>query len=140
MLSYEQRYRMLQAFTADIQADINCTLEVSDIEQNMHSEGVSPIYTFDVLERLQQQNPNQSLTFIMGPDNAAPEIWKKFYKSEEIDTRWSKLICEEHAMIRSTYLREAVNNEAKDSELLTLTTPSVLSIIRSENLYRTLNH
>lgn len=135
MLPYELRFRMLVSFVQDISADVNCEVEVSDIEQQMLNEGYSPIYTFDVLNRLEHELNTKGLAFIMGPDNANPTTWQKFYKHQEIDARWHKIICEEQAPIRSTRLREQVAQGASDQELLTLTTPSVLNIIRAERLY-----
>ncbi len=136
MLPYEIRYRMLSAFVQDIQDDIPCPIEVSNVEQTLLQEGYSPVYTFDVLARLEQQLATTELAFILGPDNAHPDTWQSFYKHQEIDQRWKKLVCQEQQPIRSTQLRASVQAGADDQALLEQTTPSVVSIIRSEGLYR----
>ena len=135
MLPYELRYRMLSAFVQDIQADVACPIEVSNVEQTLLQEGYTPVYTFDVLARLEKQLATSDLAFILGPDNAHPDTWQSFYKHEEIDQRWHKIICQEQQPIRSTRLRESVQAGSDDQTLLQQTTPSVVNIIRSEGLY-----
>ncbi|GLQ31267.1 hypothetical protein [Litoribrevibacter albus] len=135
MLPFELRYRMLLGFVHDIQSQIPCPIDVSDIEQQMFHEGFSPIYTFDVLARLEKELGTSELAFIMGPDNANPETWQKFYKHQEIDQRWNKILCEEQQPIRSTRLRQTVAEGATDDRLLNFTTASVVDVIRSEGLY-----
>lgn len=136
MLPYELRYRMLMGFIQDIQPDVSCKLEVCDIEHQMLNEGMTPIYTFDVMDRLESELNTTKLAFIMGPDNANPKTWQKFYKHQEIDARWKKIICDEQAPIRSTLLRDKIADRASDQELLTFTTPSVVNLIRAERLYQ----
>jgi nicotinate-nucleotide adenylyltransferase len=148
MLPYEIRFRMLASFVQDIQSnkeDINalgnCQLEVCDIEQQMLIDGVSPIYTFDVLERLEQQSHTNStqapkFKFILGPDNSKQETWTRFYKHQEIDERWGKICCQEKLPVRSTQIRELVQKIPVDTAaLLEMTTPSVASIIIAEQVY-----
>lgn len=136
MLPFELRYRMLQGFIRDVQADIACPIAVSDIEQHLQIEGFNPIYTFDVLDKLEKELGTSELAFIMGPDNANPDTWSRFYRHRDIDQRWHKILCEEQKPIRSTKLRQAIKDRASDQTLLTYTTPSVVDIIRSEHLYQ----
>ena len=139
MLPYEIRYHMVSAFARDIQSDVTCPIEVSSLEQEMASEGISPIYTFDVLDRLETELGTNQLAFILGPDNANPDTWARFYKHQEIDQRWQKLICKEQQAIRSTLIREKVAEGADTETLFSLTTPSVIELIRTNNLYRPSN-
>lgn len=86
---------------------------VSDIEQDIavKKEPSAAIYTFDVLSALEVLEPNHAFTFIVGPDNAEPATWAKFYKAEEIDKRWGRWVAQEQKAIRSTGIRTMINNK-----------------------------
>ncbi len=80
---------------------------VSDIEETIAEKKADnePIYTFDVLKELEAQQPFDQLVFVVGPDNAVPEIWTKFYKAREIDERWGRWEAKERKKVRSTVIR-----------------------------------
>ncbi len=89
-------------------------VKVSDIEESIAARKLSsePVYTFDVLEALENHNPDTHYTFIVGPDNAVNETWKKFFNAEEIDRRWGRWAAKEREPIRSTYIRKALKDGA----------------------------
>ena len=136
MLPFELRFNMLVRFISDIQSEVGCPIEVSSIEQEMITDGFNPVYTIDVFERLEQKLKTDKLAFILGPDNADTVTWAKFYKNQEIDQRWNKIICQESVQVRSTLIREYIRSGCTDQTLLELTTPSVVSVIRADDLYK----
>ena len=85
---------------------------VSDIEKAIadRKPANSPIYTYDVLVELESLHPNDSLTFAVGPDNANPQTWAKFYNASEIDKRWGHWEAKEQKKIRSTDIREILQS------------------------------
>lgn len=136
MLAYETRLQLLEHFIDDIQPDVPCPLEISTIESQMMATGYQPIYTFDVLQQLERELGTHQLKFILGPDNAAPGTWQKFYKSQEIDQNWGKIECNEAVNVRSTYLRDAIKTGSTEPQLLKFTTPEVARYICNNELYR----
>lgn len=101
-------------------------VRVSNIEESIavgNPKG-EPIYTFNVLEALEKQSPDRQFVFIVGPDNAMNETWKKFYKADEIDLRWGRWVAEERKRIRSTYIRNTLSKGAAIPP--TICPPSVL--------------
>jgi len=94
---------------------------VESVVQAMHP-GKEPIYTYDVLSTLNtlymaNQKPFQ-LRFIIGPDNASPKVWKKFYRFDEIEKNWPLFIAKEHIPIHSTLVKETILQLAQDEQAL----------------------
>ncbi|WP_053980081.1 adenylyltransferase/cytidyltransferase family protein [Marinagarivorans algicola] len=108
MAPFTLRLAMVEALR--VYAGWGARVEVSDIEQKIAAQkpfGV-PIYTFDVLEAIEVIEPRSTLTFVVGPDNAAAATWAKFYKSEDIDLRWGRWVAKEQKSIRSTAIRAII--------------------------------
>ena len=85
-------------------------VEVSNIEASIAANKPlsEPIYTFDTLTMLAAEDPLRDLSVIIGPDNAASDIWQKFYKAQEIDKRWGRWCAVERKQIRSSDIRNAI--------------------------------
>jgi len=90
---------------------------VSDIEQTIADNNADdkPVYTFEVLSELAIHQPKDKLVFVVGPDNAVPETWAKFFKAKEIDERWGRWEAKERKQIRSTAIRNRLNAGGKPS-------------------------
>ena len=90
-------------------------VEVSLVEFDMQAESTEdkPVYSYDLLNHLNQQSPAE-YHLIIGPDNAAPETWQKFYKHEEIKNEFALTIVEERRKVRSTEIRELLNQIEDD--------------------------
>jgi len=88
------------------------TIATSSIEREIGIKSNKPVYTFDLLNELEQRylaaNINPELTFIIGPDNAAHETWSKFYKGNEILQRWNLRSVSERIPVRSSTIRELI--------------------------------
>ncbi|MCL6268380.1 adenylyltransferase/cytidyltransferase family protein [Sansalvadorimonas sp. 2012CJ34-2] len=134
------RTSLLEAFCKDL-ADLPCQIEICLIEADLLSlNSGKPVYTYDLLKELQKNNPNDDLWFIRGPDNATKETWQRFYRYLDIEQQWSIFTAEEKVPVRSSKLRDLLNNlngKACQQELSNLVTPSVLKLIVEKNLYRT---
>ena len=105
MAPFEQRLVLAQALIDSMvwKKDVM----VSDIEKTIAaSQGEGhPIYTFDVLLALSAIYPDSKIVFVVGPDNASPEIWNTFYRADEILLRWGIWAAQERIHIRSTTIR-----------------------------------
>lgn len=141
-LSFELRIQMLQAWQQDIQ--LPCELRVCDIEAALlQKKPNQPVYTFDLLEALEQQFNSAQLSFIRGSDNADPAVWQCFYKASEIEQRWQVVTATERVLARSSKVRTALAQLSQQTEqnhtdelLQTMLTPSVLTFIMNHQLYQ----
>ncbi|MBX2857678.1 MAG: adenylyltransferase/cytidyltransferase family protein [Cellvibrionaceae bacterium] len=120
MMPFEFRLEMLSAMLSDL--NIAHLVKVSQIEreiahrQRRPGEALPPVYTFQVLEALERELGSSQLVFVVGPDNARPETWSRFYKADEISQRWQIWPAQERLPIRSTAIRRKLaNNEALDT-------------------------
>ncbi len=113
-LPIETRTEMLSLILADYFPN-DPKVEVSLVEFDILKESSEdkPVYSYDLLQKLNQQNPAE-YHLIIGPDNAAPEIWCKFYKHKEIEEEFTVTTVEERRKIRSTEIRELLTNIATD--------------------------
>ncbi len=126
MLEYEKRCQLVDAFITDLGMP---NVQRSDVEEKIHQPG-SPVTTFAVLEDLQQSNQGSMLTFIMGPDNLLN--FGKFYKSEEILNQWSVMACPETVKVRSTDIRNALE---QDQPIDNLSTANVKKLLQHNGWY-----
>jgi len=106
MLPFELRVNMVEKMLEDIGNPENIVL--SNIEKQIASnkKDGEPIYTFDVLEALEKRYKTNRLTFVVGPDNASPITWQRFYRAQDILARWSIWAAEERVPVRSSKIRE----------------------------------
>ena len=125
MMPFSLRLQMLQAMLKDL--NLEKRVLVSEIERDIakrQSEAgktSQAIYTYDVLEALEAELATDKLVFVVGPDNAAPETWRKFYRAEELTKRWELWAAEERLPVRSSGLREKLaNNQALQAGECTL--------------------
>ena len=141
-ISFELRIQLLQAWQQDIQ--LPCALRVCDVEKTLlQKKPNQPVYTFDLLEALEQQFNSAQLSFIRGSDNADPAVWQRFYKASEIEQRWQVVTASERVLARSSKVRSALaqvsqqtEQEPTDELLQTMLTPSVLAFIMHHRLYQ----
>ncbi|GAA0853100.1 nicotinate-nicotinamide nucleotide adenylyltransferase [Aliiglaciecola litoralis] len=127
MLAYEQRVSLLKCFVREL-ADPR--VHVCAVEDKIAVKG-KPVYTYDLLDYLQRQHyPKDKLTFVIGPDNL--DNWHKFYRAEEVLTRWQRLVVPQHKDIRSTYVRDAL---AKGVSIEQWVPKTVAQYIQQHQLY-----
>lgn len=116
MALYDTRCAWVRTFIDDV-ALPNLTL--CQREASLGAEG-DPVTTFMLLSALQQDYPEAALTFVVGPDNLVK--FGQFANSDEILARWSVLGMPEKVVVRSTHIRERLQQGLPISEL---TTPNV---------------
>ncbi len=116
MAAYSLRLNLAQILVSS-HPDWQQRVIVSDVEQTIATKksGNEPVYTFDVLSKLEALRPSDKLVFVVGPDNAAPDTWAKFYKANEIDERWGRWEAQERKKIRSTAIRNKLKAGEKPS-------------------------
>lgn len=113
MIDFEVRCELVNKFIQDINLN---NVELSKIEQQLQTSD-SNVTTWQVLNLLQERNPEADITFVIGPDNFYN--FHKFYRSKEITSKFSILMCPEKVSIRSTDLRNKLNNGDDISHLTT---------------------
>ena len=126
MLDYSTRCEMLELFIKDLSLE---NVEYSTIEARLHQPGES-VTTYALLDELQKQHPEAEITFVIGPDNLFN--FHKFYKSEAILAQWAVMACPEKVAVRSTQIRENLQNLRPVAEL---TTPSVEKFLINNKIY-----
>ena len=135
---FDVRLALLKIFVES--AKVNTELIVCDLEARLLVKNPSaPVYTFDVLEALESQYQGTvELSFIRGPDNATPNIWGRFYKSREIEQRWSLFTAKERLNIRSSKVRSLLGSPAVDTAhtLDDLLLPEVMAYLQQHKLYQ----
>ena len=126
MLDYPIRCKLVDAFIKDIGLS---NVQRSDLEQSLYQPGQS-VTTFALLTKIQEIYPTADITFVIGPDNFFK--FAKFYKAEEITKRWSVMACPEKLKVRSTDIRNAIN---QGESIDRYTTISVKRMLIDEGLY-----
>lgn len=127
MADYETRIEMLNAFERDLG---DKRVQVRAIEHTIASPE-KPVYTYDLLTHIQCKIAScDKLCFIIGPDNALN--WDKFYKAEEIKNQWELIVVPERKTIRSTMVRQQLNNGENVAHLVT---PSVCDYLEKNPVY-----
>ena len=140
-LPFEVRLDMLDAFIRDI--SIKRPVSISAIESEMLSANPGkPVYTYDLLSTLEEQyQQTADISFIRGPDNAAPETWSRFFKHQEIEDRWNIFTASERLMVRSSKIRELLKSgdASLKQQVDNMLPPSVKSFIITHRLYQSGN-
>ncbi len=128
MLDYSVRLELLNAFIAD--ANLG-NVASCNIEEALYQQDSQSVTTFAVLSALSDAYPEAELTFVMGPDNLFN--FAKFYKAQQIAQRWTLMACPEKVAIRSTDIRNALQN---NDSIKSLTTPTVADLLTKNNYYQ----
>ncbi|MGF1682514.1 nicotinate-nicotinamide nucleotide adenylyltransferase [Photobacterium minamisatsumaniensis] len=126
MLDYNDRCALVSAFAADINQG---NVILSRLEEEI-ATGDEAVTTFAVLEALEKKYPQANITFVIGPDNFIS--FGKFFKAEEILSRWQVLACPETVKVRSTDIRNNIKNLCAISHL---TTEKVANMLQKEQWY-----
>lgn len=145
LIPLKDRLNMLKRFIEDLPFKSKITL--SHIEEDLlaKQKEKGPIYTYDVLSALTEQYALQhkkvKLGFIIGPDNSKEEIWKKFYRYQDIEKQWPLFVAKENIPIHSTLAREicatyAQENPLRLHKLIDLVGEKIAHYIEQHKLYR----
>ncbi len=137
MSPFEQRLELVRALV-DEQFGDNPTVDVSAIESELLAQRPQrPVYSIDLLEALQQRMPGQALHLVLGPDNAAPDTFRRFHGWQEIEDRYAVDVVAERLPIHSSQVRKLCCTLGTNQEQLqALTGEAVGNMIIARNLYR----
>lgn len=124
MAPYEVRLALAQAMVRDL-GDPRVT--VSDIERSIWSGG--PVSSLEVLRALQAVYPDEQLTLIIGPDNAAS--FRKFRNHDIIKRDFGVYIAEEASDYpRATEIRRRI---ASSEDIQGTVTPGVAALLKDNH-------
>ncbi|MCG7489266.1 nicotinate-nicotinamide nucleotide adenylyltransferase [Vibrio sp. Of14-4] len=126
MLDYAKRCDLVEAFIKDLSLK---NVELSRIEERLYKPEQS-VTTYAVLKEIQSEYPDDSLTFVIGPDNLFN--FGKFYQADKILEAWSVMACPETVKVRSTDIRVRI---ARDQDISSLTTPRVCKLLAESRHY-----
>ncbi len=94
----------------------------------------APIYTYDVLCAL-RSHLSQPPCLLVGPD--ITDEWTRWYQHDAIDREFGRLPMSMTLAIRSSSLRQRLQEGADLNALASYLTPSVRTYIAAHRLYRT---
>jgi len=145
LLEDVHRIAMLEIFVEFWQQSPTQQIAIYNIEKEIKltKKIGEPIYTYDVLKAVEQDLIKKSqpfkLFFIMGPDNANPQVWQKFYRYQEIEQRWGLYIAKERIDIHSVEVRKRIARLQEDrylkQHLLNLVDEKIADYILANRLY-----
>ncbi len=115
MRAFDLRCQWLELFLSDLAQD---NLEISTIEKKIYKG--EAITTWALMSSLQTLYPADELTFVVGPDNLFN--FAKFYRASDILARWNLFVCPQTLAIRSTDIRDKLDNK---EDISALTTPTL---------------
>lgn len=133
MAPFESRLAMSKLLCEDVGNQVTSRLIVEDIERQIAQGNDKPVYTYDLMLKLEEKYPGAELQFVMGPDN-----WKqidKFYRGTEIAERWGVAVAEERSSTRSSTVRSMFVDSAPKSDICEHITPSVYNYIVKNRIY-----
>lgn len=143
----QHRLEMMRIFISQWKSqNLTTKITIFNVEAMLKVAGFKdPIYSYDVLDAVENIYKNQlddfKLEFIVGPDNAASEVWQRFYKHDEILRRWDLFVVKEQVPIRSSAVRELVaksflHDPKLYAELIKMVPPQIADYIIKFHLYQ----
>lgn len=113
------RMPLSQAMLESVAADnvLLTNIEESLVENAGSDEDAKPVYSYTVLCALRSMYPNATIHLAVGPDNAVPTTWQRFYKYAEIDKHFGKVVVPDMGTTRSTLVRNMLKNGATIEDL-----------------------
>jgi nicotinate-nucleotide adenylyltransferase len=126
------RLPLCAALLSEVAAD---NVELSTLEEDLAGNG--PVYSYDVLCAIKKRYPDAQIDLVIGPDNAAPEVWSRFYRADDIKREFGVYVAPDMgADKRSTRLRAMLREGASIEEIATVTTAAVAQLLINMDCYR----
>jgi nicotinate-nucleotide adenylyltransferase len=124
MLDFELRCELLRLLLDQFLPE-HPKVRVSRIEALLHQRNPDqPVYTYTLLKSLKASLPEESVMhFVMGPDNAQPEKWQRFYRYDAIEAEFGLRVVSENLPIRSSQIREICQLHSDPEERVRALTP-----------------
>jgi nicotinate-nucleotide adenylyltransferase len=113
-------------------------IRVSGLEADIaRSAPDGRVYSIDVLERLRAVHPQAELHLALGPDNATPEVFRRFKSYERLEKAFGIVTLAERIHVRSTWIRAELGREFPDRQALERTLGVALTDhLLGDGLYR----
>lgn len=103
-------------------------IQLTDIEGQL--VGDSMVFSYTVLAELRKQYPDATIHLAVGPDNAVPETWTRFYRADDIMREFGRVIAPNMGDDkRSTRIRELLASNAPYEELIELVPRPVIDLL-----------
>jgi nicotinate-nucleotide adenylyltransferase len=135
MTAFEHRWAMLRAWQETLPGALRTGLLLSDIERVMlQAKPEKPVYSYEVLQQVRAQ-VHGMVYLVLGPDNAKPEVWSRFYRYQDIEREFGVCVVTQRLPVRSTTVRDAVRAGATETEIAALTGEAVARYIWAHTLY-----
>jgi nicotinate-nucleotide adenylyltransferase len=121
MIPIPHRLNMIRLFIES--QPFNIPVKIFNIEISIQERNGKhkPVYTFDMMSALteyyQLLHKAVELHFILGPDNATPAIWQKFYRYKDIEKKWPLFVATEKLPIHSSAVRKLIQTESNQALL-----------------------
>lgn len=93
-------------------------IEASLAEPTEDGQGVKPVYSYTVLQALRSMYPDAEIHLAIGPDNAEPATWSRFYRYADIDKHFGKVVVPDMGVTRSTLVRNMLKAGTTVAELI----------------------
>lgn len=146
-IAIEHRLAMLQLLIKhwENQSGLN-KVKILNIEQQLleAQNEYAPIYTYDVLNAVEAlylgSYEQYKIQFIVGPDLAVKEVWEKFYRYQDIETKWPLFLVKELFPIHSTQIKEIITQKKNSPDALKMAIspyldPDICEYILENHLY-----
>lgn len=129
MIELPHRLNMLRLIIETKKYPIPVKIFNIEVSIQHRSDQNKPVYTFDMMSELvnfyKTLRQPVELHFILGPDNAKPEVWQTFYRFKEIEEQWPLFVAKEQMPIHSTAVRQLIQSETELNKLAKQLTPLV---------------
>ena len=124
MGSYSSRCSITEAFASDLMSE-GMRVKLMAIEHDIEKEDGSSIYSYDLMSHIQATYKGDDFKLALGEDNVIN--LSNFYKGDELISKWDLISIKDLVPIRSTLVRNQLNNNEPINDLVT---KSVLKEIR----------
>ncbi len=110
MAPYEARVRLTHyVFNYFLPPELKEKVKVKELDFAFYdTQGLTPVYTYDLMVWLKKINPLDNITLILGEDNK--EVLSKYYKSEKLQKEFSIAYAVEAKSTHSTQIRAYLKN------------------------------
>jgi nicotinic acid mononucleotide adenylyltransferase len=118
MKSFASRLTMAEMLVAE-RFPSEQRIRVSGLEGEIaRSAPGERVYSIDVLEHLRTVHPQADLHLALGPDNAAPKVFRRFKDYQRLAGEFGLVTLKERMHVRSTWIRAELGRARPDRQAL----------------------
>lgn len=126
-IDYEYRLEMIKIMFADAGKQI----KICEVDKEYVEKTGKMAYSYDLLSYLAKHYPENEFKLVIGEDNYQPEVWKKFYNHEKIDSEFGVVLAKDDGM-HSTDIRHMLENHENIADFVG---EKVANYINQHHLY-----